>query len=79
MVSPIASPKDVNRTWLEGVLKQKLMTEVKIDSWNMKLHKDSEGCLSEMGFVDVVYIGSEGDKEEVSLVIKYLPKDVEAT
>lgn len=62
---PLESPEHISTHWLEEMLANDLGHSVKITEWTSKSPTASNGYLSEMSFVKVMYISSgEADEEK---------------
>lgn len=86
---PLVSPEHISTQWLEEMLANDLGHSVKFIEWTSTSPESSNGYLSEMSFVKVLYTSGgetdvekgtcpatkEKDEKSVSLVVKCMTKD----
>ncbi|XP_027225870.2 uncharacterized protein [Penaeus vannamei] len=71
----IRSMKDIDKVWLEELLKQRLKSNIKVLSWTSSTPPTKSGFLSEMCFVRVCFKDPDHRMEERSLAVKFAPND----
>ncbi|XP_045128163.1 uncharacterized protein LOC123514358 [Portunus trituberculatus] len=73
-VTPLSSPAEVTQAWLEQVLRHKLGSSLKLNSWSVKLPETKSGYMSEVCFIQAYFSIREGAPEEkLSLFVKFMP------
>ncbi|XP_037788686.1 uncharacterized protein LOC119584244 [Penaeus monodon] len=71
----LRSEKDIDKVWLEELLKLRLKSNIEVLSWTSSTPATKSGFLSEMCFVRVAFKGPYHPVEERSLAVKFAPSD----
>ncbi|MPC24325.1 uncharacterized protein LOC123514357 [Portunus trituberculatus] len=78
-VTPLSSPAEVTQAWVEQVLRHKLGSSLKLNSWSVKLPETKNGYLSEVCFIQAYFsTKEEAPEEKLSLFAKFMPESEKA-